>query len=121
MNVKELSTMARSLMMDNLSSSHLDDYVLPHVNVLIAELFTENNQLRVRKNKSVLYSIPFVKSEDDELIYEDEMLYNVMPKGLAARYFQDEDDRSRYTMMQTEYMSARSQVMPVIFQEGWNV
>ena len=77
MKVKELITMARSLMMDNMSSTHLDVYAMTHVNVLIAELFEENNGLRSKKNKTRLYQIPIVKSEDDELIYEEEMLYNI--------------------------------------------
>ena len=44
-----------------------------------------------------------------------------MPKGLAARFLQDEDDRSRYTMMQTEYMNARSAHVVLVCDEGWNV
>ena len=119
MTVKELYQTARALMFDNLNSTNLDQYLLAHVNVLIAELFHDNNQLRDSKNKANLYTIPIVKSKDDVLIYEDELLYNVMPKGLAARFMQDEDDRSRYTMMQTEYMNARANVMPAVF-EGWN-
>ena len=54
MKVKELITMARSLMMDNMSSTHLDVYAMTHVNVLIAELFEENNGLRLKKNKTRL-------------------------------------------------------------------
>ena len=121
MTVNELYQTARALMFDNLNSTNLDQYLLAHVNVLIAELFHENNQLRQFKNKANLYSIPIVTSEEDTLKYEEEMLYNVMPKGLAARFLQDEDDRSKYTMMQTEYMNARSSVMPAVFVEGWNV
>lgn len=121
MKVKELITTARSLMMDNMSSTHLDVYAMTHVNVLIAELFEENNGLRSKRNKTRLYQIPIVKTEDDELIYEEEMLYNIMPKGLAARFLQDEDDRSRYTMMQTEYMNARSAHIVLVCDEGWNV
>ena len=117
MTGKELSMIARSLMMDNLSSTHLDEHVVPHINVLIAELFAENNHLRRFKDKDVLYDIPVITDLDEKLFYENEMLYNVMPKGLAARFLQDEDDRSRYTMLQTEYMNARSQVMPVVFSE----
>ena len=51
MKVKELITTARSLMMDNMSSTHLDVYAMTHVNVLIAELFEENSKLNEELEK----------------------------------------------------------------------
>jgi inosine/xanthosine triphosphate pyrophosphatase family protein len=116
MNAKQLSEMARRLMMDNMASSHLEQYMIAHVNVLITELFFENNALRNARHKGPLLEIPIISDDDEEIIYEPEMLYNVMPKGLAARYLQDEDDRSKYTMLQTEYINARTQIMPVVFE-----
>lgn len=116
MNAKELSSMARHLMQDNMSSKNIDQYYITDINVLLTELFHENNALRLVRGKDKLAQIPIVSLPTDEIVYEPEMLYNVMPKGLAARYFIDEDDRSKYTIYQTEYINARTQVMPVVFE-----
>ena len=120
MTAKELYTNTRMIMFDNLSSKKLDQYYLAGINVLLAELFAENNSLREGHNKEPLLEIPQVSDGQDELNYEPEMLYMVMPKGLAAHFYVDEDDRSKYTLMKTEYMNARAQVSPIVYVEGWS-
>ena len=121
MTAKELYKMARHLMKDNMTSKHLDEYYITDINVLLTELFNENNALREKANKGPLLSVPVISSEDDQIMYEPQMVYNIMPKGLAARFFVDEDDRSKYTIYQTEYMNARMMNVPVNFEEGWEV
>ena len=121
MTAKELYRMARHLMQDNMTSKNLDEYYITDINVLIAELFNENNALRVKAHKGPLVEIPIIKSADDEIMYEPQMVYNIMPKGLAARFFIDEDDRSKYTILQSEYMNARMMNLPVNHEEGWEL
>ena len=117
MNAKELYKLARHLMQDNMSAKHLDEYYITDINVLLAELFNENNALRIKANKGPLIDIPIVYTEEDIIMYEPQMVYNIMPKGLAARFLIDEDDRSKYTIYQTEYINARTQAMPVVFED----
>ena len=121
MKAKELYKMARHLMQDNMSSRHLDEYYITDINVLLTELFNENNALRLKAKKDVLNEVPIIVSDDDEITYEPQMVFNIMPKGLAARFFIDEDDRSKYTIYQTEYMNARMMNLPLTHEEGWNL
>ena len=121
MTAKELYTMARHLMQDNMSSKNMDEYYITDINVLLAELFNENNALRLRANKGPLLNIPIVHKETESIMYEPMMLYNILPKGLAARFFIDEDDRSKYTILQSDYMNARTMALPITLEEGWNL
>ena len=61
--------------------------------------------------------IPFVNNAESVIPYEDIMLRSIMPRGLAARFYIDEEDRSKYTIMQNEYMNARMQAKPALFEE----
>ncbi len=105
MTVKELYEQAKSLMFEKKSSRDYDNYYMPWLNTLLSEGFKINNQLRLFKGKEALTSIPRVTAETDELTYEDEMLYEVLPYGLAANFYID-DDVSKYDILHTYYQNS---------------
>ena len=116
MTAKELYEKVKKQMFEKPSSKDYDNYYMDHINTVMVQLFDENNALRKSAGKEELTEIPFVSSPEDEIPYEDKMLSYVMPKGIAAQFFID-DDLSKYSIYQTDYINARSQVMPVIIEE----
>ena len=96
-------------MFEKKSSTIYNDYIIEITNKVIAELYEENNILRMFKGK-----VPFidgiaahtVSSLNDELDYEEEMQYDVMPKGITANFLMD-DDLNKMSLYQTEYNNAR--------------
>ena len=93
-----------------------DDNIIEIANKVLAEIYEENNMLRMFKGK-----LPFidgvlahqVSSLTDELSdvegglgYEDEYLLDVIPKGIDANFLID-DDLGRMSIYQTEYNNAR--------------
>ncbi len=104
--VKEIYKITKDLMFEKASSKIYDDYLVSNVNFLLGELFEENNVNRVFKNKEKLSSPQIVSSWDDTLTYEDDIVYSVLPIGLAAHFFID-DDLSKYSIFYTMYNNAR--------------
>lgn len=99
----------KAWMFEKPTSTIYDNYIVEICNKVLAELYEENNMLRMFKGKS-----PFmdgiknhqVESLDDELDYEDEYQYDVIPKGIDANFLMD-DDLSKMSLYQTEYNNAR--------------
>lgn len=94
-------------MFEKPSSTVYDDYVVANVNLLLSELFDENNQCRYFNGKKALTEVPYVNSREDELVYEDEYINDVMPKGLASKFFVD-DDLNKFNIFNTYYNNARA-------------
>lgn len=96
-------------MYEKSSSTIYDNYIIEIVNKVLAETYNENNMMRMFKGK-----LPFidgigahqVSRMDDELDYEDEYQYDVIPKGIDAS-FELDDDMSKMSVFQTEYNNAR--------------
>lgn len=105
MTVRELYEQAKSLMFEKKSSRDYDNYYMPWLNTLLSEVFEINNQLRLFNGKEALTSIPMVSAETDELTYEDKILREVLPYGLAANFYID-DDVSKYDILHTYYQNS---------------
>jgi len=96
-------------MFEKPSSTIYDNYILEIANKVLAEVYEENNMLRMFKGK-----LPFIDgvgahqltSMADELDYEEEYLLDVIPKGIDANFLMD-DDLSKMSIYQTEYNNAR--------------
>ena len=109
MTVAEMYKKTKAWMFEKPTSTIYDNYIVEICNKVLAELYEENNMLRMFKGKS-----PFmdgiknhqVESLDDELDYEDEYQYDVIPKGIDANFLMD-DDLSKMSLYQTEYNNAR--------------
>lgn len=115
MTAREIYVKTKSQMFDKPTSKAYDSYYLNHLNVILAELFAENNALREKAGKEPLEEIFQVSNENDEIDYEPQMVLNIIPKGLAAQLMID-DDPSKYSVYVTAYNNARSAIMPVQFE-----
>lgn len=114
--VEELYSLAKSQMFEKPSSTIYDPYLIGNVNRVIGELFEENNMERMFKGKEPLKEIPYVKNRSDELIYEDYIVNNIMPVGLSAYFFID-DDLNKYSIYITDYKNARIMNQKIVSQE----
>ena len=110
MTVKELYERAKSLMFEKQSSKDYDNYYIPWTNVLLSENFDLENSLLLRDGEDALDEIPIVTSDTDELPYHDVINYEILPYGLAANYFID-DDLSKYDIFHTYYQNAQMKYM----------
>nr|DAO97152.1 MAG TPA: hypothetical protein [Caudoviricetes sp.] len=110
MTVKELYERAKSLMFEKQSSKDYDNYYIPWTNVLLSENFDLENSLLLRDGEDELDEIPMVTSDTDELPYHDVINYEILPYGLAADFFID-DDLSKYDIFHTYYQNAQMKYM----------
>ena len=110
MTVKELYERAKSLMFEKQSSMDYDNYYIPWTNVLLSENFDLENSLLLRDGEDALDEIPMVTSDTDELPYHDVINYEILPYGLAANFFID-DDLSKYDIFHTYYQNAQMKYM----------
>lgn len=110
MTVKELYERAKSLMFEKQSSKDYDNYYIPWTNVLLSENFDLENSLLLRDGEDALDEIPTVTSDTDELPYHDVINYEILPYGLAANFFID-DDLSKYDIFHTYYQNAQMKYM----------
>lgn len=110
MTVKELYERAKSLMFEKQSSKDYDNYYIPWTNVLLSENFDLENSLLLRDGEDALDEIPMVTSDTDELPYHEVINYEILPYGLAANFFID-DDLSKYDIFHTYYQNAQMKYM----------
>ena len=84
-------------------NTDFDSFVVPHFNLLIAELQHYNNVARERNGKEKLASYPFVHSKEDESPFE-EVLYSAVVYGLYAKLMlADGDSEQGGTYLQMYY------------------
>lgn len=109
MTVKEMYKKTKAWMFEKPTSTIYDNYILDITNKILAELYNENNMLRMFKGYAPFMdgiSMHQVTSMDDEIDYEEEYQYDVIPKGIDANFLMD-DDLSKMSIYQTEYNNAR--------------
>ena len=119
MTVQEMYQRTKAWMFEKPSSTIYDNYIIEITNKVLAELYEENNMLRMFKGMS-----PFqdgiryhqVSSLTDEIDYEDEYQYDVIPKGIDANFLMD-DDLSKMSIYQTEYNNARVMHQVMVSQD----
>lgn len=109
MKVNDIYQKSKVWMFEKPSSNIYDNYIIEITNKILAETYEENNMCRMFNGK-----LPFidgvashqVSNLDDEIDYEDEYVYEVIPKGIDANFLMD-DDLSKMSIYQTEYNNAR--------------
>lgn len=109
MKVSELYTKSKAWMFEKLSSTIYNDYIIEITNKVLAETYEENNMCRMFNGKKPftdgLYAHQ-IKTLNDEVDYEDEYQYDVIPKGIDANFLMD-DDMAKKSVYDTEYANAR--------------
>lgn len=116
MKASEIYSIAKGLMFEKPSSTIYDNFVVPNINKVLTETFEENNMARMFKGIAPLTKIPLIKTVDDDIPYETEYLYNILPLGLAAYFFID-DDLSKFSIYITDYKNARIINQKMVSQE----
>ena len=109
MKLSEIYAKSKAWMFEKKSSTIYNDYIVEIANKIIAELYEENNMLRMFKGKVPFIDGPsahVVKALSDDIDYEDEYQYDVMPKGITANFLMD-DDLNKVSLYETEYNNAR--------------
>ena len=110
MTVKELYELTKAMMFEKATSRDYDNYYIPWINVLLSENFDLENALLRGDGETPLDDIPSVASDTDELPYHDKINREVLPYGLASKFFID-DDLSKYDLFNTDYQNARASLM----------
>jgi hypothetical protein len=105
--VQELYDLAKSTMFEKPTSKDYDNYIIPWLNVLLQENFNLNNHLRIKHGKTELDATPWLTSLSDVVPYEVEMVREILPYGLAANFFID-DDLSKYDILYRYYQNMQS-------------
>lgn len=104
--VNDLYTDTKAKYFEKTSSTIYDPYLIPNVNRIIGELFKENNMERMFNGKAPLERVPYVKGLDDKIVFEEKYARDIMPLGLAA-YFYIDDDLNKYSLYITDYKNER--------------
>lgn len=119
MTVQEMYQKTKAWMFEKPSSNIYDNYIIEITNKVLAETYEENNMCRMFKGKAPFFdgiAAHQVSQMTDELDYEEEYLYDVIPKGIDSNFLMD-DDLSKMSIYQTEYNNARVMHQCVVPQE----
>lgn len=132
MTVKELYEYCKSLMFEKPSSKIYDNYIIPITNSKLAELYEENNMIRMYYGLKPLTTIPQVTRTSDELgVIESisslgeglgimpEVQKYVLPMGVVAEFLMD-DDLSKKQIFDVKYNNARVQFQKLVPQDKIN-
>lgn len=116
MKASEIYSIAKGLMFEKPSSTIYDDFVVSNINRVLVETFKENNMERMFNGIAPLTEIPLIETVDDDIPYESEFVNNIIPLGLAANFFID-DDLSKYSIYITDYKNARILNQKIVSRE----
>ena len=123
MTLQEMYSKTKAWMFEKPSSTIYDNYIVEIANKVLAETYDENNMLRMFKGKLPFidgvsaHQIPSSADRNTyELDYEEEYLYDVIPKGIDANFLMD-DDLSKMSIYQTEYNNARVEKQVMLSNE----
>lgn len=114
MKVEELYKITKSIMFEKATSKDYDNYYIDNINIVLSECFDVNNNLRLQKGLDELLVIPKVTKKDDTIPYEDVVCREVLPKGLASKFFID-DDLAKFNIFNTDYLNAQSTYTRLIY------
>ena len=119
MTVEDMYKKTKAWMFEKPNSTIYNDYIIEITNKVLAEVYEENNMLRMFKGMAPFQDgIPYhqVHEMTDEIDYEDEYQYDVIPKGIDANFLMD-DDLSKMSIYQTEYNNARVMHQVMVSQD----
>lgn len=115
MTAEELYETVKGLMFEKANSVDFDDNYIPYINILLSENFDLNNSIRRRKGFAPLIRRPRIVNKTDSIPYEDEMIYEILPYGLAKNLFID-DDHEDTNIFDTEYFNSRQRYMKYSYE-----
>ena len=117
MTAKEIYENALAL---NISRTDDEDdmeyFAVRIMNVLLAEIFLNNNQIRCKKGKSPLIQPMKIKSMEDTIDCENE-LYAPMCYALAAKLMQAQEETTLAAVYNNQYVTLLDLVTPAVEME----
>jgi len=90
----------------------------PLLNIVLAECFEKNNILRRINGKAELTEIPFITNGDDEIIYEDVMTRAIIPHGIAANLYSEDDENGITNVYREKYIAMLNEIGIAAFRES---
>jgi hypothetical protein len=93
MTVSELFTLTIGMM--GMNADNASTYAGPflqQLNMILAQTFKLENNVRLYNELALLTTIPRVTATTDTLTYQDELLFNVVPWGVAQLMSLSDDD-----------------------------
>lgn len=88
-----------------ISETDTEDYkeiALIQINILLDETWKQNNRMRKAAGKEEI-GREDLESLGAEIPWEEELVRNALPWGLAAKLFFEEDDNARLSMFNEEF------------------
>lgn len=119
MTVEEIYKESIAWIFEKPSSQIYDNYILPITRKVLAEIFEENNMLRMKRDMLPLLEIPTVsdrKDNLDDLGILPEYQRNVIPKGIDSNFLMD-DDLNKMSKYDVEYNNARVSLQVMVPQD----
>ena len=90
----------------------------PILNMITAECFDENNILRRRKTLEPLDEMPYAAEPTDDIPYEEEMTRKIMPYGIAANLYCEDDENGITNVYREKYMLMKNEIGYAEFTEA---
>lgn len=117
MTAKEIYENALAL---NISRTDEEDdmeyFAVRIMNIILAETFYSNNQLREKKGKQPLKNAVRISGVDDVLEYEDE-LYAPMSYALASKLLQAQEEYNLAAVYNNQYVTLLELMTPAVEME----
>lgn len=114
MKVKEIYENALALSISRTDDEDdLEFYAIKIMNIVLAEVFANNNQLRQKKGKEPLAEPARVNSTADETECEIE-LYAPLCYALAAKLLQAQEETGLAAVYNNQYISLLNMVTPAV-------
>lgn len=98
--------------------SDYESMFYPVLNLITAECFDANNTLRRKKELDPLSEIPFAERAEDEIAYEEELLRKIMPYGIAAQLYSEDDENGITNVYREKYMTMLREIGYAEFKEA---
>ena len=91
---------------------------IPMLNIILAETFSLNNALRDLREKEPLLKLVTVSGLTDEIPYEEDILYKVIPYGVAGLLYAEDDDTGLGSYYRQKYEAAKAEITTAKFEEA---
>ncbi|MBR3963238.1 MAG: hypothetical protein IKK14_06915 [Oscillospiraceae bacterium] len=98
-------------------NTDMQKFMVPWCNMLLADTINAENLFRRANGLSMLNSIPKVKSQTDEIPFNEVLVEKAFPFGMARWIFRENDDISGSREYYTLYAQAIEEATPPEYTE----
>lgn len=113
MTVQDLMIISLALMGEQADAvSDYRSYAVTAVNIVLAETFPLENQLREVKEEELLLQAPVMKELTDTIPYDMRLLMTCLSYGVAAKLTMEDDDPAKFNYLNGMYMQTFSSGTP---------